>query len=84
MEKVGLYEAKANLSRLAQQVKETGQPITITRRGEPFVDLVPHHKPAEPLSNEDWVEQVRAMHRKHPMPQLGIDQILADIAEGRR
>ncbi|MGE5281111.1 MAG: type II toxin-antitoxin system Phd/YefM family antitoxin [Chloroflexota bacterium] len=40
MTKVGMHEAKSNLSKLVERV-EGGEEIVITRRGEPAARLVP-------------------------------------------
>jgi prevent-host-death family protein len=40
MKRVGIFEAKTNLSRLIEQV-EKGQDVTITRNGKPVAQLVP-------------------------------------------
>lgn len=39
---IGAFEAKAQLSRLLRAV-EAGERFTITVRGKPVADLVPHH-----------------------------------------
>lgn len=41
---IGAFEAKAQLSRLLRAV-EQGKQFTITVRGRPVADLVPHHAP---------------------------------------
>jgi antitoxin (DNA-binding transcriptional repressor) of toxin-antitoxin stability system len=81
--KIGLFEAKTNLSKIAEQVKRTGQSVTFTRRGEPYVDLVPHQnaiasrRPQAQVINE--LEKLR-----QELPKSSFEQIKADINEGRR
>lgn len=41
MKSVGLFEAKTQLSALCEGVSERGEELLITRRGEPWVRLVP-------------------------------------------
>lgn len=41
MRKVGLFEAKAKLSELCDQVAASDEPILITRRGKPVVRIEP-------------------------------------------
>ena len=41
MTEVALYEAKAHLSALVEQVAATGEEVLITRRGKPMARLVP-------------------------------------------
>lgn len=43
MAKVGMHEAKSNLSKLVERV-EGGEEIVITRRGEPAARLVPERR----------------------------------------
>jgi prevent-host-death family protein len=43
MTRVGMHEAKSNLSKLVQRV-EDGEEIVITRRGEPAARLVPERR----------------------------------------
>ena len=40
--RVNIYEAKTNLSKLIQQVQETGEPYTICKNNKPVVDIVVH------------------------------------------
>jgi prevent-host-death family protein len=42
MTRVGMHEAKSQLSKLVERV-EAGEEIVITRRGEPAARLVPEH-----------------------------------------
>ena len=41
MFEIALYEAKARLSALVEQVQATGEEVLITRRGKPVARLVP-------------------------------------------
>jgi prevent-host-death family protein len=43
MTRVGMHEAKSNLSKLVERV-EGGEEIVITRRGEPAARLVPERQ----------------------------------------
>jgi prevent-host-death family protein len=44
MTRVGMHEAKTNLSQLVERALE-GEEIVLTRRGEPAVRLVPERQP---------------------------------------
>lgn len=46
MKTVAVYEVKASLSRLLDQV-EAGEEIKITRRGVPIARIVPDHPPVK-------------------------------------
>jgi prevent-host-death family protein len=53
-DEVGIDEARANLSELVNRVAFGGERITITRRGRPLVDLVPHSdNPSDTDTTED-------------------------------
>jgi prevent-host-death family protein len=47
METISASEFKATCLALIQKVKRTGQPILITRRGEPIAQLVPPPPPKD-------------------------------------
>jgi prevent-host-death family protein len=41
MKALGLFEVKTRLSELCQEVADTGESVTVTRRGKPLVRIVP-------------------------------------------
>ena len=82
MKEIGLFEAKTNLSKIAERVKRTGQPVTLTKRGEPYVDLVPHQEePVQRRPQEEVLAELDQLCRK--VPKSSYQRIKADIAEGR-
>ncbi len=40
-ERYSLYDAKAHLSKIVRQVRETGNPVVVTVHGEPAVEIRP-------------------------------------------
>jgi len=76
---IGAFEAKAQLSRLLRAV-ENGEQFTITVRGKPIADLVPHRsQPAHNLK--------AAVHALQAFPRIqGVaDADVANfVSEGRR
>jgi prevent-host-death family protein len=44
---ITITEFKAHCLRLAAEVAATGEPLTVTRRGTPLVEIVPAKSPAE-------------------------------------
>ena len=83
MKEIGLFEAKTNLSKIAEMVKRTGQAVTLTKRGEPYVDLVPHQDaPAHRRSQAKVLADLEQLRQK--LPKSTSKQIKADIEEGRR
>ena len=83
MKRIGLFDAKTNLSKIAERVKRTGESVTLTRRGEPVVDLVPHSPPtAQRKSKAQVIKELAKIRQNFPKSDLA--QIKADINEGRR
>ncbi len=59
MEKeIGLFEAKTRLSEVCQEVVSTGRPVRVTRRGEPWVRIVPVGE-GEEGRRDIWEERLR-------------------------
>lgn len=56
---VGVYEAKATLSRLIELVRKEGRAITISRHGKPIVDLVPHRAVKDRLQTDPELKGAR-------------------------
>ena len=76
---IGAFEAKAQLSRLLRAV-EQGERFTITVRGKPVADLVPHR----PESAQGVAAAVAAL-QAFPRIQGVADAEVADfVREGRR
>lgn len=57
MEKVTVSKFKATCLALLDKVKRTGQPILITRRGEPLAQVVP---PQAPEQKRSWLGSFRS------------------------
>ncbi|MCF7928272.1 MAG: type II toxin-antitoxin system Phd/YefM family antitoxin [Spirochaetales bacterium] len=41
MKTMGIFEIKTHLSRVCEDVAQTGESVLITRRGKPFVQIAP-------------------------------------------
>ena len=52
METMAISKFKATCLAVLQHVRTTGQPVRITRRGEPIADVVP---PGPPERSESWL-----------------------------
>lgn len=52
METMAVSKFKATCLAVLQRVRTTGQPVRITRRGEPVADVVPPRLPQRPA---DWL-----------------------------
>jgi prevent-host-death family protein len=82
MKEIGLFEAKTNLSKIAAQVRRTGRGVTLTKRGEPVVDVVPHQNPSPRRRPQAQVlADLDKLRRELPMSSM--EQLKSDIGEGR-
>ncbi len=52
METIAISKFKATCLAVLEQVRKTGKPIRITRRGGPIADVVP---PDPPERSDDWL-----------------------------
>ena len=48
MNTLGIYEAKTKLSEICERVAQTGEPVVVTRRGIPLVQI-------RPVGSEDGI-----------------------------
>ena len=78
MRKVGLAEAKAQLSALLDAV-EAGEEVVITRRGRPVARVV-QERPAVPAAS-GWVERLRDLHRDQPPLQGSAVELLRKLRD---
>jgi prevent-host-death family protein len=82
MKKIGLAQARIHLSKIARRVKQTGKPVTLTKRGEPYVDLVPHHSTAANRRPQaDVLADLEKLRRE--LPKSSFNQIKADASHER-
>ena len=52
MKALGIYEAKTKLSEICERVAHTGEPVVVTRRGVPLVQIhpvAPHDGPGSTI-----------------------------------
>lgn len=78
MRKVGLAEAKAQLSALLDAV-EAGEEVVITRRGRPVARVV-RERPAAPATT-GWVERLRELHRDQSPLQGSAVELLRELRD---
>lgn len=76
---IGAFEAKAQLSRLLRAV-EQGEHFTITVRGRPVADLVPHRA----ASSQSAAAAVEAMQAFPRIRGIADADVASYLAEGRR
>ncbi|NVN87072.1 MAG: type II toxin-antitoxin system prevent-host-death family antitoxin [Rhodopseudomonas sp.] len=85
MKQIGIFEAKAQLSSLLDEVERGGE-VTITRHGKPIAKLVQataELSPDEIAKRKHAIRNLRALARKLKIPATQ-DEIKAWINEGRR
>jgi len=82
VKEIGLFDAKTNLSRIVEQVRRTGEPVTLTKRGEPYVDLVPHQAIAARRSQAKVLAELEQLRGQ--LPKSSAAQIKAELEAGRR
>jgi prevent-host-death family protein len=76
---IGAFEAKAQLSRLLRAV-ENGEQFTITVRGKPIADLVPHRS----QSAHSLKATVHAMQAFPRIQSVADADVASFVSEGRR
>lgn len=76
---IGAFEAKAQLSRLLRAV-ENGEQFTITVRGKPVADLVPHRG----HSAQSLDAAVQAMQAFRRIQGVADADVASFVSEGRR
>ena len=76
---IGAFEAKAQLSRLLRAV-ENGEQFTITVRGKPVADLVPHRS----HSAQSLEAAVQAMQAFQRIQGVADAEVASFVSEGRR
>ncbi len=62
-EEIGTFVAKAQLSKLLEQVRKKGERITITRHGVPIARLVPVGK-VKPSNVPDAIEELAEIRKR--------------------
>ena len=82
-ETVGIFDAKTRFSEIVERVQSTGQPITVTNRGRPAVDIVPcRDHSSRGMSRADVIREIARLRTE--LPRVGADEIRQLIDEGRR
>lgn len=80
MEEIGLFTAKTRLSELCAKVAGTGEPICITRRGQPWVQLCPLAKdPPKPgiwELREQYEEENGRLKKSFELPERAQDNMI--------
>ena len=82
MDQVGMFEAKTHFSEIVERVLTGARPVTITRRGQPVVDIVPIQGcRAGRMSRQEALLELSKLRGE--VQSMTKDEILALVAEGR-
>jgi len=65
MRTVGIFEAKAKLSEICEQVARSGESVVVTRRGKPLVKI----EPAEVDRSSVWEDRAEYIARRGKMKE---------------
>lgn len=82
MQQFALIDAKIKLSEIARLVKQTGEPVTFTKGGQPYVDLVPHQQDRPRRPKAEVFAELDLLRKS--LPRMTQSEIGEAIAEGRR
>ena len=78
MKTIAIYEMKANLSHLLDQV-EAGEEITVTRRGVPIARLIPVHPPVQP--DVALIERIKSSRYKSSLDGLNLRKLIKEDSD---
>lgn len=84
---VGLRELHNRTSELIRRVTETGEEISVTRRGRPVVRIVPvdENDPVDRLRRAGMLREAEPSDRKLPPPiKLDNDATVSDLVREQR
>ncbi|MFM7205463.1 MAG: type II toxin-antitoxin system Phd/YefM family antitoxin [Planctomycetaceae bacterium] len=78
-----MFDAKTRFSEIVERVQATGQPVTVTNRGRPAVEIVPcHARSSRKMSRHDALREISRLRTE--LPPVGPGEIRELIDEGRR
>ena len=80
---MGLFDVKTHFSEVIEKVLREGRPITVTRRGEPVVDIVPTKAAKRGrLTPEEAMKELIGL--RDELPILTYSEIKSMRDEGRK
>lgn len=82
MEQIGIVEAKAHFSEVVDRVLKNGVAVTVTRHGEPVVDITPTK-----TKNSDRMSRQEAQHAlaklREEVEPMSVEEIVELVHQGR-
>lgn len=80
--RIGMFEAKTHFSEVVERVVREGNPVTVTKRGQPVVDIIPTRaQPANRMSRGEALTELARLRAE--VPGMTGREIVDLIAEGR-
>lgn len=85
MRTVGAFEAKTHFSQLIDEIRRTGEPILVQRRGKNMAVLEPYERKADDSRQKRMQRVVEAFREVRAAQLSSVDETLEElIEEGRR
>ena len=79
---LGIFDVKTHFSEVVDRVLREGRPITVTRRGEPVVDIVPTSAASRTrMTREEALAALEDLRLE--LPRIRLDEIRSITDEGR-
>jgi prevent-host-death family protein len=83
---LGIFEVKARISEICERVKQTGEPIVITKRGVPMVRIEPITKEPDGVSEiwrlrQEFIEESGELTEDFVLPERQQDPIKDPLDE---
>ena len=83
MHTVGIRELRARTSEILRRVRDGGQPVDITSRGEVIARIIPVAPPADDIAHDlaviDSIEQLAAEIGSHYPQAANVDDLMKDL-----
>ena len=80
MEALGIYEVKTKLSEICERVAHTGEPVVVTKRGVPLVQIhpaAPHDGPGSTIwgARDRFVEEHGDLEADLELPPRTVERL---------
>ncbi len=80
MKAIGIFEVKAKISEICETVKETHEPILITKRGVPIVRIIPIENTGKQSNiwntRQKFINNYGLFTEELSLPSRGIDKVI--------
>lgn len=85
MKAIGIFEVKAKISEICETVKETKEPVLITKRGVPMVRIIPIEN--QNTKSNIWNKRIKFLNGNEllnedlTLPSREVDRIINPLDE---